>query len=270
MAEQSVQSDNILDLEKRWGFLPIKVLIYATTEMVVFLDEEFDVDWQTTDEYDEEFDKIYSGSLTDWGNIQNQVSVLHAVPIDFLSQTQRLSFRRMVGEALARGLQGDFGNAKAMLNHAQAFVQARNEEISRTWFLEASSICCILILIIALIIIYCLKHGLLNSDIKFQLAISGSAGALGALLSVFQRLTKIPLDPTAGRKLHYYEGSARILTGVVAGWVSQLAVKLGLVLTILADKGWPAIFIVGFIAGISERFLPSLIKQVETQSLNSK
>jgi hypothetical protein len=266
MGEQSNIGQNDLDLEKKWSFLPIEVLIYSTPEMVVFLDKELDVDWQTTDEFDDAFDKKHANCLTDWGEIQNQVSVLHGVPINYLSGAQRLSFRRMVAEALARGLQGDFDNARTMLVHAQTFVQARNEEISRTWFLEASSVCCVLIVLVALLVIVYIKHNSLDSTLELELALSGSAGALGALLSVFQRLSKTPLDPTAGRKLHYYEGTARVLTGVIAGWVSQFMVKLGLVLSILADKGWAAIFIIGFIAGISERFLPTLIQHVETQA----
>ena len=221
--------------------------------------EQLDVDWRTTNAFDQLFDRNYKDHLSDWGEVQNQVSALQAVPIDHLSAHQRLGFRRMLGEALARGLQGDFDHAKGMLQYATQFAQARNEEASRAWVLEASTLACGLVLAVASLYSWLSSY----SDPWFKLVVSGAAGGLGALLSVYQRVTKVPLDPAAGCKLHYYEGVARIITGVVAGWVCQIAVHVGLILSLTANEGLSAAFLIGFVAGWSERLLPTLVSQVE-------
>ena len=43
---------DIRDYEKEWPGLPIKYLIVASKDYIVFLDQENDIDWKTSDDFD--------------------------------------------------------------------------------------------------------------------------------------------------------------------------------------------------------------------------
>jgi hypothetical protein len=97
----------------------------------------------------------------------------------------------------------------------------------------------------------------------FYVGLGSCVGAIGAFFSILTRVGRTPLDPSAGWQLHWLEGLGRILIGVVGAALAEVAMKLGLALTILSEKGFAGLFLVAFIAGFSERFVHTLIKRVE-------
>ena len=237
-------------------------LVSASDDYVVFLRDNLDTDWET----DDSFDKTFDFGNPDWGFITRNVSRLEAVPIDHLSDVLRRGFRFQLGTVLALGLDKDFANAKELLHCAEDFVTARNNEVARRWFLESTGTVVILVILFPSLWGY---YGRLMEQQGLTLfekvAFCGAAGAVGSFFSVISRVSKSPLNPAAGRYIHYLEGTCRIIAGIIAGPFLLFAIKLGIILPALDKAGIEAVALVGLLAGASERIIPSLIGKTESQ-----
>ena len=92
-------------------------------------------------------------------------------------------------------------------------------------------------------------------------------GALGALLSVILRMGKSNLDFNASKKLHYLEGSSRVVAGIISALIVAICIKSGILLPIFAkiESTHIAMILGGLVAGASERFAPSIINKLNNQ-----
>jgi hypothetical protein len=90
-----------------------------------------------------------------------------------------------------------------------------------------------------------------------------SMGSLGALLSVLLRSNRLPVDPSAGARVHYFEGVMRVLVGALAGAIFIMAVKTNILLSTLNDSSnsLTLLLLLSFVAGASEQLLPNLISR---------
>jgi hypothetical protein len=190
--------------------LPVHLLIIDTEDFIVFLDEVYDVDWKTS----AAFDGSHADIWEECGAVLNRVSFLHAIPIAHLGCDQRLGFRRMLGEAVARAFEGNTGAAEHILSKAEEFVTARNHEHARYWYLSAAALATALLLLVSLVL--WIERAQIVSHVGqglFDIFVAFGVGTVGALLSTFSRVAKLPLNPSAGRRLHYFEGAAHIVLG---------------------------------------------------------
>ena len=173
----------------------------------------------------------------------------------------------MVGEGLVRALdfQGDCANQ--MLDKAAEYGAARNQEIARFWYLSGAVVTATVFATVLLIAFLNSDFGIkILGETKFFIGLGSCVGALGALFSVLLRAGKIPLDPSAGRTLHQFEGGGRILIGVLSASVIQVAAHIGIAFSIFAQKGNAGMFIIAFAAGFSEQLAHTIIKKVEITS----
>lgn len=90
----------------------------------------------------------------------------------------------------------------------------------------------------------------------------GAAGACGAWTSVLQRASRLrvgPFDPP-----HYlaFQGVTRTLLGGVFGAFVVAASNAGILLTFAKDNSW-ATAVAGFLAGVSERYVPEMLRDFE-------
>jgi len=84
------------------------------------------------------------------------------------------------------------------------------------------------------------------------------------MFSILLRVGRATLDSSAGRLLHYVEGGARILAGVIGAGICVLAIKAGVLLEIVNEsRNQFFIFFLCCAAGSSERLLPTFIRKVE-------
>ena len=90
-------------------------------------------------------------------------------------------------------------------------------------------------------------------------------GAFGALVSVLQRITKLGLSKYAPLWYTFFQGVARIGLGVLFGVFFVLANQGDIALSAYKDNLW-AIAAFAALAGISERFIPELIKRMESHA----
>jgi hypothetical protein len=255
-------SQKLEERASRWANLPIHFLVISTEQYIVFLDEAYDVDWQTTDEYD----RAHEADWTERGSVLNRVAFLQAVPVGHLEDSQRLGFRRMLGEAVARAFDGNLEAAESMLEKAEEFVALRNREHARLWYLSASAITAGLFVIVALLAwvtreLIAARLGVWFPDV----VVAVGAGAIGALLSTYRRLGNLPLDPSAGRKLHSFEGAGHVVLGSVGGGIVWLAAASGVIAPQLlsAPHGQTLWLLLCVVGGSSERLVPSLVDRFE-------
>jgi hypothetical protein len=261
--------DNIpFDYRGFWHLTDKQCPIMITKQYAVFLDAEGDLDWQTTEAFDNELTlRVAPKQLN---SVLNQVAILRSYPVEHLTRIQRNNFRMMVGEGLARGFEFDPMSAMEMFQKAGEYATARNQEVARSWYLCATGLTTGLF---AVILSFSWNYRVAAIEEygrpAFCIGFAGCVGALGAFFSTLSRVGRTPLDPSAGWKLHWLEGFGRILIGVLGAAVSLLAVQAGFALTVLSDKGLAGLIVIGFVAGFSERLIHTIIKRVELNPINA-
>src|SRR6185437_5640191 len=108
--------------EIRWPGIEIFHLILETDTFIVFIDNDIDVDWVTSDAYDVHGHK----DAVKHNEILNRAAGLECIPNDHHKENIRLNFKRMVGEGVARSLDDDYDSADAILDKAEAYIADRN------------------------------------------------------------------------------------------------------------------------------------------------
>jgi hypothetical protein len=232
-----------------------------TEEFIVWIDKDIDIDWVTNDY------KKTRKSFEEQNQVLNDVARLECIPSDHHKENIRINYKRMLGEAIARSLEADDESAMKMLVKAEEYIKERNNEKSRYWYLTASGFTALIITFLGFVC-WCMRMSIMNilGVTSFFLFLASSAGALGALFSIVQRLGKSNMNSAAGKSLHYLEGSFKIIAGCISALLIALAVDLGLFLPIFSkvDNTHLAMVLSGIIAGASERLAPSLISKAES------
>lgn len=249
-----------------WHHLPVDHVIYAKSKMfIVFLDDEGDLDWETTDAADDHLEQsLAKGELSQF---LNKAATLQAYPVEHLDAKQIKAFRIMIGEGIARGFDADGQQALKMMEEATAYVKGRSQEIARCWFLTSTFITTgvFLIVLIALWLFRGVIEQILPGE-SFKVVLGSCLGAVGAQLSILYRVGKTPLDPAIGKKLHYFEGAGSVIAGALGAVALQLGLLANVILPVLAVGNASGMFLVAFLAGLSERLVPSLVSKVETSA----
>lgn len=253
--------------EQTWKHLlsKIQVLIISTDKYIVFIDHDGDVDWETSKEYDKNAPNEANYNLSSYNNALNSAALLEVIPCTGLSKRTKLAFKRLIAEGLGCAFDHDYVTADIMFQKASEYVRLRGEEVSRSWYLSASSFAALPFLAIALLTIA--LRSWLQQVITLNgvwLVIASCAGAIGALLSIIARTGKLNFDNAAGRRLHNFEGTSRILAGSISGLLAGLAVRSELLFgnIIHENKMNLVMTAIALIAGTSERLVNSIINKV--------
>jgi hypothetical protein len=246
-----------------WPDCNVKHLVLSNEEFIVFIDPEDDLDWSTSDKYDEDG----KGDEAARNGIINEAALLEATPCEGISSARKLQFKRLIGEALARSFDHDYAGAQKMLGAASRYILACNYEVSRRWLLSASIAIAGVAVAIGLVVwtLRVSAMAALGSG-AFWAVITASAGAVGALLSVIERSGRMTLDCSSGRALHNLEAAARIITGSISGVVVGLAIRSELILSVLVHGShMPIVMLIAAIAaGSGERLVSTIFTQVTT------
>ena len=90
--------------------LPVKYLIISKkNQYIVFLDEENDLDWLTSDEFDNRI--LTDDQKREYHQVKNEIDS-SIIPLNNLDEKVIISFKTQLGEALIRAFDCDFDNAK--------------------------------------------------------------------------------------------------------------------------------------------------------------
>ncbi len=252
----------------------IKVLITYDRYFVVYLDQDYNVEWLLSRDF--ELSLINTNMTPDdqqnfWRNysaVVGEISQMEVLSSEMLPKRHIPTLRRFLGEALARALEA-FNNesGKNLLETAKSYMEARSKERARLWVMAVATVG--LLLSIGCIWIFNVTGWLalvLKPDIAFTLPVL-PFGAIGAVVSLAQRSGTFAVDPMAGRTLHFIEASFRIIIGAISAFLLALAVKTDFVMSLSNELAQPKqvlmLFLIAIVAGTSERILPSIISKVE-------
>jgi hypothetical protein len=236
----------------------IASLIGGDSDYIVFLDDESYVYWDMND----------NTLITKYGDAINRVAVLEAIEIDHLTPGQLETFRRMVGEGVARLCEQNESAASASFDRAEEWIRARNQETARLWYLKAAAVTAspFVLALLSMILWREPLRAWLGVAV-FDVVAGGCAGAIGALLSVLQRTRTTHVDLSAGRRIHQVEGGASILAGLLGAALFALGIKARLVLgSVEAPYAFATLLAFCMVAGLSERLVPSFVQSVEGQA----
>jgi len=250
------------DYEERWPKLNIKHLILYTADFIVFIDPNFDVDWETTDEYD-----LHGPTDLEQHNaILNRAASLECIPNDHQKENIRLNFKRMIAEGVARSLNHDYANAGKILDDAEIYIRNRNIETARYWQVTSTCLCGVASAMIILGL-WCFRHNLIPflGSTAFFILIATASGSIGATLSIIIRIGHSSITSEAEKKLHILEAVSKHIGGSISGSIISILIKIGIVVPMFQSINMTDIVMVvgGLIAGASERWVPSLISQFE-------
>jgi hypothetical protein len=106
-------------LREIWGFVPVHILVLATPGYIVFLDEALDVDWKSTPERDRE----HAAQRSEFDAVLNRAAAVESADWDGSDEEKTIKFKRQIGEAVARGLEGNYPRAMEMLDKAEEYRQ---------------------------------------------------------------------------------------------------------------------------------------------------
>jgi hypothetical protein len=238
-------------------------IIFVTSEFIVFLDEKVETYWWTIENY-------LGPRKEGFSSVLNRVAELESIPIDVLTPAQRRSFRTLVAEGVARALDEiDVASALSVHDKAERYVNARLSEVSRSWYLQVALAGAVVAGTIMALIAGLGEVGVIEGPIAATaLAILG--GTLGSAFSVLTRAGGMQLDPAAGQELHIYEAIARLLSGAIGGMIVTLAIASGQLIPMLKEANTATIVLLCIVAGVSERFVPSLISRLENTVAKSE
>jgi hypothetical protein len=238
----------------------IEHLICKHRDYIVYLDSDLYVFWAIDDDFKKDW-KNYS----QFGEVVNEVSYLEAIDVTSLPTHQVASYRRMLGEAVARLLDTQNPDqAKAVLEKARSYINARSSENARLWYLTAS-LQATAGAVIVVLLIWAAKAYLPLGFRTLSIILGVGAGALGAFLSILLRSHTVPLDISASKRLYRFEGFAKVLAGMIGALLVALGVEAKFLFgNINSSEGQlELILVLCIVAGASERLIPSIIRNVE-------
>ena len=245
------------DIEPRLN-KKINALIDSTQDHIVYLDEDFYVEWA--------YIRFQGKSPEGFDSIANQIGHLETLSITQLSKTQREPFARLLGEAMARILGGgEEKEAEEALDKAHSYLDTRGGENARRWYLEGVLFVSLAALAAAAIL-FLVRSTTANATWlnSLEIMIGTMMGSVGALLSITSRSEMIHLEAVAGPEIHRFEGAIRVLVGMVGGFVVAVAIKADLLLGVFHSLTHPFLGLIAacIVAGSSERLVPGLIRNM--------
>lgn len=238
----------------------VSYIIYQDDGAIVYVDRNDNLNYQISI-------RDYGQWPADMSRIEAAAASLDAQPLDHLGNAQKKQFLTLCGQGMAVILaKGSLRDAIHILKQAQAYFEARTSEVFRQRYL-------FFILLAVLVACGCSfaawqYHDQLDETYGENAGIivaSAFLASLGVLVSVALRLEAIRVSSVAPIRLHLLESSVRVLVGVIAGFVTALAIKAGVILEgVIADTSLDlTLVIASIVSGLSERALPNLAKRLQ-------
>ena len=252
----------------------ISVLVrHNNGNYIVFLDAESELDWMTTDEYDERHEK----TRTEREKILSKVEAMqHRPAVRYLAKRLKKDFHWMLAETWVYALNDEFSLANSYLLDVKNYLESRNHEICRRWQILFSFLFAFIFSIIFVVLF-------VNADTiseSFQITVPHIKefcytvfGGLGALFSILCKTGNTAYNCESGRALNALEIFCRIFAGLISAFIAFHLFELDLVFSAFKtqDHITAVRIIICFISGFSERLVPSLINKfvaTETEDTN--
>ncbi len=237
---------------------------YSKDRYIVWLDCKNEVDWETTDIYDEEMseNKCINRFIARVETLQCQPTA------KYLSSAQRKEFNYMLAATIVLVLEDELEGAEEQIAKLEKYLYNRNCEITRKWQLfYCFSI--LLLILCSFVTVSFFQEKLLSitnvSKELFEILGYSILGTLGATLSIALKSGKKCYNCESGRILNFLEIFSRMFTSVISSFVAVYLYKLEIIFSNFNSEknAIYCVILVCIIAGFSERLIPSIISSFE-------
>lgn len=234
------------------------VIRYNKGHYVVFLDNIFEIDWETSDEYDDannETKEARSKVLAEVEWLQHQPCV------QIIDENKRNCYISLLAECWCYALDGCFEIANSHLKRAEQYLNDRKIEKSRKWQL----ISCFSIIGTFLVGILAINRCFHVSDNFERWVTYLLFGALGTALSLIINGNTRTYNCESGKLLNFLEILSRLIASLLSCLVIVLLFNLNIIFTALKENhSTETLNLLCVIAGFSERLIPSILQKMES------
>ncbi len=241
----------------------IITLIMKTEDFIVYLDKDLFVEWSVNNKYPKYHE--------DFDSVMNRMAHLETLSMTLLTGSHLEPFRMLLGESVARVLDQNGEEANCILDEAEKYQRLRSSEAARKWYFTSSfftaAMCTLTAIIIWICRNYIRKHFGINA---FDLMFYPLLGSIGSILSVCYRFKSLIIDAAAGKMVYIMEGIVRVVIGVTGALICAVAVKANIIMGFSNELEMSSAYLMAIciVAGVSESFVPNVIKQIESSSIN--
>lgn len=243
----------------------IESMIVKLPTIVLFVDDRREMHLHVTNDHQ------YPPDRSIISEIENSVRELRLASRIRLEPQQQGELCSLLGQAIALAYTPDeAAAARQAAEKARQYLQVNGDTADRQTILTTSLAASTLLLLYAFLTwTWRADLTLMYGAAALLVGLSAFTGGLGACISVILRTATLPVASGASPNAYTTECIARVLVGAVAGGLVSLCVQGNLLLGFVnAPASAPirtaAILVLALTAGISERVLPSIVGQVES------
>ncbi len=233
----------------------IKLIFGTTRDLIIYLTEKNTLRWEINSGAKPDH---FPDSLIYFNDLSSKIEAT-------VSGTRtKIDLYRGLGKALytaitgpASGVDGSFAEITELINKKSLLIGRRNYVLSGSMAM--------LLLNLGLLAAYNFKL----PQPYFSLVLGIAMGALGALISVLLRSNEIELPEYSSLGTHVFHGVSRIILGSISGLALIFLVRGDLVIGVIKDNVW-SVAVFGILAGLSERYVPSILEGLGKSSKSSE
>lgn len=251
---------NQAEYRKTFGIIDKYLLNCVEEKFIVFIDRDNDIDWVENTDFegfsDEERRTFYS--------VIAKLDRAQAYPCMLLNEKHIIAFKRILGASYVAAFQKSFDGVDETIEEAKQYVRHRNLEKARQIYLTWAGI----IALIALAFLFSIHYLPNLSFMSKEVSSCVIWGIAGAYFSIWQRYEDLLMKGFSTRILLALEAVSRLFIGGIAAYVVYLAYQCQLIFTLLSNVNiiYTCSFL-GFIGGLFERFVPSLVESFANKNL---
>lgn len=257
------QDDNQRAYREAFGIVDRYLLNYESDKFIVYIDKDYDIDWVENTDFngwtEEEKSQFYA-------NIE-KLDRAQAYPCMLLSKKYKVAFLRILGTAYVAVFHKAFEGVDTTIVEAKRYVKQRNLEKARQIYLTCAGFITLLAIIYMFIRLNT-NYVTFSTDTSVCCVVMGITGAY---FSIWQRYEDLLMKGFSTHYLLGLESISRLFIGGISAIVVYLAYKCQIVFTLLGQiEPIYAISFLGFLGGMCERFVPSLVESFANKNLNEE
>lgn len=241
----------------------IKRLVNIHEAFIVYLDDNDTIQWSCNRD----------DCMKAFGTIQNEISKWQMISNRIFSKDESFHYKILLAESYTLALTDNDEAAHKRVADVSEIIQKHGTKVLRNGYLLGTFIPLIIVVFPELLLFASSKQAIINFwGYGFYLvALAGLFGSLGSFtssilyLSAYNPEISFNTKMILGIKMNEMDGLLRIVYGFIAGMVIAISIKGNMAFGFLNDiqLEYYSIMFLAFIGGVSQKFLPGLIKQAE-------
>ncbi len=257
---REASDENQKQYREKFGIIDKFLLNYEDDRYIVFIDGENDIDWVEISGFEgftvDERRQFYEATA--------KLDRAQAYPCMLLKEDYVLSFKRILGAGYVAAFNKSFDSIDETIEEAKNYVRHRNMEKARQIYLSWAGVFTLVAILFLLFLNYCSSLQFLSKEVTAGVVL----GMAGAYFSIWMRYKDLLMKGFSTRSLLALEAISRLFVGGISAYVVYLAYQCHIVFNLLSSiDGIYVSSFLGFLGGLCERFVPSLVESFMNKNL---